>query len=191
MPVSSLTCFLTRYDVLKRLCFMAYAACAILSIRHAVSKIIRFRREYIRKRAMDSKALRVYVRMFVIEGGTAYLLSERRIFLSIIPKTSGDKVVVDESVRAHATNYVSSELAKIFATRFGNGVTRCYMVAHTRQCDDTTYMIAKQLKQMHRTREMLFASYQDLKSPVLTYIRWFEDETLVNLVKITDLENQA
>lgn len=177
--------------MLKKLCFMVYAACAILSIRHAVSKIIRFRREYIRKRAMDSKALRVYVRMFVIEGGTAYLLSERSIFLSIIPNTSGDKVVVDDAVRAHATNYVSSEFSKIFSTLFGNGVTRCYMVAHTCHCDDTAYIITKLLKQMRRTREMLFSSYPDLKAPVLTYIRWFEAETLVKSVKITELENSA
>ena len=175
--------------MLKRLCFIIYASCAILSIRRTVSRIIRFRREYIRKRAMDSKALRVYVRMFVIEGGTAYLLSERSIFLSIIPKKSGDTVVVDDALRARATNYVSSEFSKIFATLFGNGVTRCYMVAHTCLCDDTTYMITKQLKQMRHTREMLFSSYPDLKSPVLTYIRWFEAETLVNEVKISEIEN--
>lgn len=158
-----------------------------MALRHVVKKITKGRTDYIRRRASSTASVKVFIRMLVIGGGEAYLLSERSIFINLVPKHPGDKIVVGDNERFNAKSFVAARFVRMFQVRFGNGKCNCCITTYTSPADDDTYMIAKTLKSVHHDKYMLYAKYPDLKAPVEEYIRWFESETLAEPIKISSV----
>ncbi len=158
-----------------------------MALRHVVKKITTGRTDYIRRRASSTAAVKVFIRMLVIGGGEAYLLSERSIFIHIVPKHPGQKIVIGENERFNAKSFVEARFVRLFQTHFGYGKCSCCISTYTSSADDDTYMISKTLKAMHQDKHKLYAKYPDLKAPVEEYIRWFESETLAVPIRISSV----
>ena len=173
--------------MLKKIATAIYSAAVVMALRHVVKKITKGRTDYIRRRASSTAAVKVFIRMLVIGGGEAYILSERSIFIHLVPKHIGDKIVVGDNERFNAKSFVQSRFMRLFAMHFGSGECNCCITTYTSSADDDAYMISKTLKSMHHDKYMLFAKYPDLKAPVEEYIRWFENETLAEPIRISSV----
>jgi hypothetical protein len=173
--------------VLKKITAVLYSAAVVMALRHVVNKITKGRTDYIRRRASSTAAVKVFIRMLVIGGGEAYLLSERSIYIHIVPKIPGHKVVIGENERLNAKNFVEARFVRLFQTHFGYGKCSCCISTYTSSADDDSRMIATTLKFMHLDKYKLYAKYPDLKAPVEEYIRWFESETLAEPIRISSV----
>lgn len=173
--------------MLKKITTVIYSAAVVMALRHVVKKITKGRTDYIRRRASSTAAVKVFIRLLVIGGGEAYILAERSIFISLVPKQPGHKVVIGDNERFNAKNFVASRFVRLFQTHFGYGKCNCCITTYTSSDDDDTYMLAKTLKSIHHDKNMLYAKYPDLKAPVEEYIRWFESETLAEPIRISSV----
>lgn len=173
--------------MLKKITAVIYSAAVVMALRHVVKKITKGRTDYILRRASSTATVKVFIRMLAIGGGEAYLLSERSIFIHLVPKHPGSKVVVGDNERFNAKSFVEARFVRLFATHFGIGKCNCCISTYTSSADDDTYMISKTLKSIHHDKYKLYAKYPDLKAPVEEYIRWFESETLAEPIRISSV----
>lgn len=170
---------------MKKVCILLYSICAVLALKRVIRNMGTFRKNYIARRTGNQHVVKVHVRLLVLFGGMAYLLSERTILIQAFPKTGSTHLLITSLVRANTARFVLDKFCRIYNTLFGDHYDfRCYISAYTNKSDDDSAMIAQTLKKYHYTKEAFLLRYPKYRADIEKIVDWFEHEPLSEPVKM-------